>query len=209
MDGVELRPAPRDYTAVDRSGTVPAGPREWSKRVRRARVGVASLGVTVLISGCGSSPQTRPSPSPAQLSGVWTGEQTVTDFTGGECLGSAFEGFVGLPSQFHATLTQSGNSLTATLDIGHTGDVCTYTGTIEGSALQLTVTSCTESKTVGLRCANGALRDVLPASEAVHATAEGNTITGTALEIDNVVVAGTSDSVGALVSHSSFALTRQ
>jgi hypothetical protein len=38
---------------------------------------------------------------------------------------------------------------------------------------------------------------------------KGNTITGNAMEIDNIVVSGTSDSVATLVSQSSFTLTRQ
>jgi hypothetical protein len=170
---------------------------------------MVSLALSVLLAACGSIHAPTPTPTPAQASGVWLGEQTVTNFTGGECVAPGFEGFVGLPSQFHATLTQSGASLTGTLDIDHTGGVCTYAGTIDGNALQLTATGCTASKAVAFRCPNGALRDVLQGSEVLHATVEGNTITGTALEIDNVVVSGTSDSVATLVSQSSFTLTRQ
>ena len=67
-------------------------------------------------------------PSIPQVSGVWLGEQTVGSFTGGECLAPVFQELLGFPSQFHATLVQSGNSVTASSDIDHTGAVCTLQG---------------------------------------------------------------------------------
>jgi hypothetical protein len=99
--------------------------------------------------------------------------------------------------------------MTATSDIDHTGSVCTYTGSIEGNALELTATSCTGSKTLALRCPNGAVRDLLPALGSIHATVQGDRIAGSAAEIDSVVVSGTSDSVGTLVGNSSITLIRQ
>jgi hypothetical protein len=165
----------------------------------------AGLGI-IASSGCGSAPATTPSiPS---VAGTWLGEQTVGSLTGGECLGPVLQDLVGLPSQFRGTLTQSGRTVTATLNIQHTGGVCTFTGSIDGNVLVLTATGCTESKVAGVSCPNGELRDVLPASETLQATISSNTISGSAVENLNVLVSGTSTSVGTLLGMSSFILTR-
>ena len=157
--------------------------------------------------GCGSSSPITP--SIANVSGVWLGEQTLKSFTGGECLAPLFDDLLGFPAQFHATLTQSGHTVTATSDIDRTGDVCNYTGSIDGNVLVLTATGCTKARTVGLRCTNGALRDLLHASVNLRATVNGDGITGTALEIDSVLVSGTAGNVGMLSGNSSFSLKRQ
>lgn len=120
-----------------------------------------------------------------------------------------FQDLLGFPSQFHATVTQSGNSVMATLDIDHTGSSCTYTGSIAGNALVLTATSCTGTKVLAVPCSNGAVRGLLPQSEILRATVNGNSIFGSAVEDDNVIDSGTSNSVGTLVGNSSFTLTRQ
>jgi len=157
--------------------------------------------------GCGSSSPITP--STPNVTGVWIGEQTLKSFTGGECLATLFDDLLGFPAQFHATLAQSGHAVIATSDIDRTGDVCNYTGSLDGNVLVLRATSCTEAGTVGLRCTNGALRDLLHASVSLRATVNGDGITGTALEIDNVVVSGSTGNVGMLSGNSSFTLKRQ
>jgi len=178
--------------------------------VWRPCIALACLGLcAMMFSGCASSSSSPTTPSTPQLSGVWLGEQTLTSFTGGECLAPVFQDLLGLPSQFHATLTQSGNSVTATLDIDRTGGVCTYTGSIEGNALVLTTTSCTGTRTLALRCSNGAVRDLLPESESLHATVNVDGMAGSAVEHDTVVVSGTSNRAGTFAGNSTFTLTRQ
>ena len=164
------------------------------------------LALTLLSSGCSSSPPVTP--SNAQVSGVWLGEQTVRKFTGGECLAPVFQELLGFPSQFHATLVQSGNSVTASSDIDHTGAVCTFKGTIVGNSLVLTETGCSETHTTALGCPNGDVRDLVPESESLHATIDGDRITGTAIETDGVIVSGTPDRAGTFVGTSSFEMTR-
>ena len=135
--------------------------------------------------GCGSYQPNAP--SPPQISGSWVGEQQLTTVSGAECLAATFDDRLKRPSQFHATLTQSGASVTATLDIDHTGSVCT----------------------LALACVNGAMRDLLPASETIHATIDNGTITGFAAENDDVVESGKGERVSVLVAESSFRLARQ
>jgi len=120
-------------------------------------------------------------------------------FTGGECLAPVFQELLGFPSQFHATLVRSGNSVTASSDIDHTGAVCTFKGTIVGNSLVLTETGCSETHTTALGCPNGDVRDLVPESESLHATIDGDRITGTAIETDGVIVSGTPDRAGTFV----------
>jgi hypothetical protein len=177
---------------------------------RRSRLVLALLMTGVsLWTGCGSSQPTAPSPSPSQIAGTWHGEQRLTTLSGAECLAPDFDDLLKLPSQFHATLTQSGASVTAELDIDHTGSVCTFTGSLDGNTLVLSQIGCRGTRTLALSCANGAMRDLLPASETIHATIDGGTIAGIAAENDNVLVSGTGDRVAVLVAESSFTLTRQ
>jgi hypothetical protein len=179
-----------------------------TERLWKPRTVAVCLGLGMLLhSGCGSS--SSQAPSPADVSGVWLGEQTLTSFTGGECLAPVFQDLVGYPSQFRATLTQSGTSVTATLDIDHTGSICTYTGSIEGDALVLTTTSCSAPRVLAVPCASGSARGLLLQSEKLRATLSGNRIVGTAVEDDNVVASGSSDVVGPLVANGSFSLSRQ
>jgi hypothetical protein len=171
------------------------------------RVALICVTAGILLSACSSTPATAP--SAPQITGAWLGEQRITAMTGGECIGAALQDQVGLPSQFHAAFTQDGSHVTATLDIDHTGDVCTFTGTLVGTTLDLTAADCSDSKLLGFRCPNGGLRDVRPKSASLHATLTGATIAGTALETDTVFAAGTSDPIDSWVIGSSFTLARQ
>src|SRR5690349_13871904 len=120
------------------------------------------LALALLSSGCGSSPSpTHPTPPLPDVSGTWAGELTLTTFEGGECLAEAFHDIAGLPGEFHASLTQSGTHVTATMDIGHTGAVCNFDGSVDGTQLLLNATSCTEPKTVAIPCPNGVVRGLL------------------------------------------------
>lgn len=160
---------------------------------------------------CGTShaPATTPTASTPQVAGAWLGEQRITAMNGGECLGEALADQVGLPSQFHAAFAQTGSQITATLDIDHTGDVCTYTGTLAGTTLDLTTSGCTEPRLLGFHCPNGAVRDVRPKSASLHATVMGDTLVGTAVETDTVFAAGSGEPIDTWVIGSSFTLARQ
>jgi hypothetical protein len=166
-----------------------------------------ALTVALLATSCGSSQPTAP--SVLQVSGTWVGEQRLTSVAGAECLAPAFDELLTLPSQFRATVTQSGANVTAVLAIGHTGSSCTFSGSLDGNTLVLTQTECSGTGTLGLSCGNGTMTDLRPASETIHATIDGGTIIGLAAENDDVLVSGTGDRVAVLVAASSFTLTRQ
>jgi hypothetical protein len=128
---------------------------------------------------------------------------------GADCLAPVFDELLTLPSQFRATVTQSGADVTAVLDIGHTGSSCTFSGSLDGNALVLTQTECSGTGTLALSCGSGTLRDLRPSSETIHATINAGTITGLAAETDDVFVSGTGNRVAVLVAASSFTLMRQ
>src|SRR4051794_10354020 len=54
--------------------------------------------LVIVLTGCSSSSPSTPS-RPVDVSGTWTGEQTFTSISGGDCLGPALQDVVGLPSQ--------------------------------------------------------------------------------------------------------------
>ena len=173
----------------------------------RDRLPLPLLVIGIVLTGCSSSSPSSPSPV-VDVSGTWTGEETFTSITGGECIGPALQGAIGLPSQFKATLTQSGNKVAGVLDINHTGGVCDYEGTINGSALVIASVRCRETRADGITCSADAMRDLVLRTEALQATASGDEIRGTAAETDDVFVSGTTISLNPLATVSSFVLTR-
>lgn len=161
----------------------------------------------LVCAGCGGS-NTSPS-QPAQVAGTWHGTVTLTSFTGGECLASVFQSAVGASGSFTATLTQSGTSVTASVANDSTGGACTYTGSINGNALVLNTTGCQQGDVLGARCPGGALRDILLQSETINATVNGNSLSGTAAETDNIVISGTTILVGTFAGTSAVTAVRQ
>lgn len=171
-------------------------------RVACARWGLALF---LFVPGCSS---TSVHPSVLDVSGAWVGEVTLNDFDDGECLAQTFHDIAGLPGEFHANLAQVGSRVTATMDIDHTGALCTFEGTLSVDQLTLSASSCTGTKTHSLACANGVLRGLLPGTETLHATASVDRIEGSAVENDTVVLSGTQSTVGRFVGRSSFVLMR-
>jgi hypothetical protein len=174
----------------------------------RNRLLLPLLTISSVLTGCSSSPPSSPTIRPADVSGTWAGEETFTSITGGECLGPALQDAIGLPSQFKATLTQSGNKVAGVLDINHTGGVCDYEGTINGNALVIMSVRCRETRADGITCSADAMRDLVLRTESLQATVNGDRILGTAAETDDVFVSGTTISLNPLVTVSSFVLTR-
>ena len=145
--------------------------------------------LSVLSAGCGSSsPSTPSAPAVAEVAGVWRGTARLNSITGGDCVGPVLQGAVGTSLPFTASITQGGASLSATVTDPSTGGSCTYNGTMGSSALTLNVNGCTSSNIFGIRCANGASRDVILVSGAINGTVTGNSITGTEAETYNVLV---------------------
>jgi hypothetical protein len=159
--------------------------------------------------GSSSSPAT-PTPSVPQVSGDWLGEVTVASLNGGECLAAPLrKDLVGFPGQFMGSLVQHGSAVTASLDIDHTGAVCSYAGTITGSSLTLDMTGCTVPHGMPVSCPGGGTRDLVLLAERMTAEITAERITGRFSETDNILISGSTTSVGTLGTEGSFILMRR
>jgi hypothetical protein len=94
--------------------------------------------------GGGNSVTTPSTPAVAQVGGVWTGTVTQTSATGTECA-ALFQASNGASDRYTVQITQNGSSLTATSASQTSGIGCSYTGTVGGSTIALTGTSCTSA----------------------------------------------------------------
>jgi hypothetical protein len=170
------------------------------------------LVVTLILSACGSSssnPASPSTPSIAQVSGNWAITTRLTGVTGGECVGVLLQTAIGGTDTGTLSVTQSGANLTATYRSTDSGLSCNYTGTAGSGSLALSATTCTAIALTGIRCINGALRDMRIVGENVNATVSGRTATGTNATTYNVFVAGTQSSVGVLTTNETFTATLQ
>jgi hypothetical protein len=159
---------------------------------------------------CGSAPSMIPTPAVQQISGEWLGEETVASLDGGECLASALEkDLVGLPGQFTGSFVQTGVNVTATLDLDHTGAVCSYSGTIDGNSLALDMTGCVATNGTPISCPAGGARDLRLLAEHVTAVIADDRISGTFAETDDILISGSTTSVGTLGTAGSFTLVRR
>jgi hypothetical protein len=169
------------------------------------------IGAFILATGCSDSTPATPTPTYAQIGGVWRGTARTNSVTGGECFASTFTALIGGSSTVTAAITQAGAQLTSvTITDQASGGSCQYSGTVGQSAIQLTWQSCTASNVIGARCpSSGLARDIKMQSSSVSATVSGTTITGTEADLYNVFVANTSTPVGTLSINSSFTVTKQ
>jgi hypothetical protein len=177
--------------------------------VKRHAIGLLFALLSASVCGSPASP-TVPAPPVPQISGNWLGEETVASLDGGECLGPPLrKDLVGFPGQFSGSFMQNGSSVTATLDIDHTGAVCSYSGTINGSSLTLDMTGCTPTSGMAVSCPEGGSRNLLLLSEHVTAVIAGDSISGTFAETDNILISGSTTSVGTLGTAGPFTLMRR
>jgi len=175
---------------------------------RTLRLGALRLGVLVALSGCGhdTNPST-PTDLVPEVSGNWTGTATLTSVSDGECVGPLLQPTVGASAGVTLTIQQTGASLTGTLLSQSTQLTCSYSGSVSGSAVTLALTSCQANAVLGLHCGAGG-RDIVLVASGITATVAGNALTGTQSDSWNVLVAGTSNSVGTLKSNEALSLTK-
>lgn len=174
-----------------------------------SRVVVFVGALAALACGGGSKSPTAPGPPPiVQVAGVWTATMRLTGVGGGECVGDVLAGFIGDTERYTAAITQAGASLTATVSSQETGLSCSHTGTAGSTTISLNATSCQAAVILGLRCRNGALRDLTLVGQSLTGTVAGNTMTGTWAETWNVYRAGTFSGVGVLTLNGTFTATR-
>ncbi len=167
--------------------------------------------LALVAAACGSSSPSAPSLvlTGPDFGGTWTGTSTASSFTGGDCLAPLLAPTVGSTSNITLTITESGANVTLTT-AGANGSTCTYTGSSNGSSIALNWTRCEPPLTLGTaQCPSGESRDVRLVSSAISAALTNNQLTGTETESYDVLVSGTSTSVGPLVLNSTFTATRQ
>ena len=144
---------------------------------------VLAAAMAALASGCGDNSPSSPTPSTAQVAGVWNLTSTVTSVSGGECFGPPFQTLVGQRGAGTAQIQQTGASLTATVTDDSTGGSCSHSGTAGASSLALNTTSCTASDALGARCpGSGLVRNIRLQTGGINATVSGSTMTGTSAE---------------------------
>jgi len=177
-----------------------------SAALRSAR-GALALFLLSSLSTCGGGSPAAPS-GPAQVAGVWTGTLTVTSITGGECVGVVLQSAVGRSTKLTASVQQSGSSLTATVTDDGTGTSCSYSGSVGTTTISLNLQSCPVDAVLGLRCGNGALRDIQVVAGALTGTVSGSRITGTETSTWNTFVTRTAIGTGPMVFNGQFVLNR-
>jgi hypothetical protein len=130
---------------------------------------------------------------------------TLAAVSGGECIGSTLEAALGSRDVFTTALKQVGTTLEATVASQGNGTSCAYAGTVGGNLIALNMTSCQSDRVFGVRCSNGALRDLQMVSGAIAARVSARTSgTGTDTSTWNVFTSGTTAPVATLALTASF-----
>jgi hypothetical protein len=165
-----------------------------------------SSGALALSLAC-SSPA-APSASPS-VGGAWLANSTLASVNGGDCVGTLLQSAAGSRDVFLTALKQTGSLLNATVTSQGNGTSCAYSGSSNGGAVRLSLSTCQTSRVPGVRCANGAMRDLQLVGETL--TANVNTAVGTGTGTDastwSVLVPGSASPVGTLSLSANFTWT--
>jgi hypothetical protein len=138
-------------------------------------------------------------PSAPQVSGAWVANSTLAAVSGGECVGITLQSAIGSRDVFTTALKQSGAALEATVSSPGNGTSCAYSGTVDGSAVALALTSCQADRLAGVPCSNGSVRDLqLRAGTIAVDVSSRTTATGTDTSTWDVMTPGTAVAVGSL-----------
>jgi hypothetical protein len=175
------------------------------------RVGLAVLAITLAGagSGCDNGKSISPTPtvSTTQVAGTWSGTASLTSVSDGDCVSALLQPSVGSTAGVNLVLQQTGSSVTGALSTQSNGFTCSYSGSVAGNTINLTLTSCQANSVLGLQCGAGG-RDIVLTTSVITATLAGNTLTGTQADTWKVLVAGTTTSVGTLKSTESFSMQK-
>src|SRR5437867_2357970 len=168
------------------------------------------------LAACGNdSPPPAPTvptpPPPLQLAGVWTMTETRTKVTNGECLEGTMNATVGSTVTDTLTFTQAQNStsLTAVTTTQANGISCNWTGTADTDRFVLNLSFCqSNANQFGLRCANGAVRDLRIASSLISIVRSNGNYTGTKADTYNVTGSGGFPQVGTMSFNANVTMTK-
>ena len=177
----------------------------------RSAVSIAKLTLLLAISaaGCENTDSPTGPSTAAQVGGDWTYTLRLNTVSGGECVGSAVQAAVGSTDSGPLTIVQTGSSLSATIGEPTTG-TCTYSGSVSGDSITLNLSRCDGGMVLfSFPCANGAMRDIEYASNAISASVAGNNATGTSVETYTIYAASTSNRLSVMTLNASFSATRR
>jgi hypothetical protein len=164
----------------------------------------ATLACGIFVTACASPPPTAPSAS--QVAGAWIANATLLSASGGDCVGADLSQASGRRDQMLIALSGE-SAINATITAQGNGTSCAYAGSNAGGSLNLTMTTCQQSRVLNVLCSSGARRDLQLTGGSVQASLDSRTGTGAGLETTawNVFVAGSTQSVGLLSVQSTFA----
>ena len=171
------------------------------------RLGAAVRGSWLLFSlfvcACGDGGSTPSGPSVERVSGVWMAHATLTAVNGGACVGTALQASIGNRDIFAALIQQSNTSLTGTVSSQGNQTSCSHTGSVNGSAVTLNLSSCQAGRVTAFRCADGTRYDLQLVSDRVTGQATSGGL-GTSTSIWNVMPAGSTAAVSTLTLSAEF-----
>ena len=139
-----------------------------------------------------------------RVAGVWVGHATLTSASGGECAGERLGERIGGRDQFVAHVIQSGSSLDTGVTYQGNAMSCEFSGGLQGTSLDLTLTSCRSGRVLTLQCKGGELRELELLTRRIAARAINGTGSGTDTSTFSVKVPGTSASLGTLTTSAAF-----
>jgi hypothetical protein len=157
------------------------------RRITAVR-GLLILGLLAASCGDGATPA---GPSVERVSGVWMAHATLTSVSGGACVGSALQASIGSRDIFAALVQQSNTSLTASLNSQGNQTSCSYTGTLTGTSVSLSLNGCQAGRVAGVQCADGMRYDLQLTADRITAQAS-SAGPGTSTSTWNVVPQGSS-----------------
>jgi hypothetical protein len=151
----------------------------------------------VLACSCGSGSPAEPS-ALERVSGVWVGRSTLSSVSGGECVGTMLRERIGSRDMFAAPMVQSDDHVEATVTYQGNKTACAYSGGAQGTNIQLTLTSCRVDEVRSMQCGGGESREIRLVSSRITARADNGTGNGNDTTTWNVLLPGTTTSVGTL-----------
>ena len=157
----------------------------------------------LLVCACGDGGSTPSGPSVERVSGVWMAHATLTAVTGGGCVGSALQASLGNRDIFAALIQQSNTSLTGTVSSQGNQTSCSYTGSVSGAVVTLSLSSCQAGRVTAVRCADGTQYDLQLVADRISGQAS-SAGPGTSTSTWNVMSAGSTAAVSTLTLSAEF-----
>ena len=172
----------------------------YERRYAVVRGSLLLLALLVCACGDGSTPS---GPSVERVSGVWMAHATLTAVTGGGCVGSALQASLGNRDIFAALIQQSNTSLTGTVSSQGNQTSCSYTGSVSGAVVTLSLSSCQAGRVTAVRCADGTQYDLQLVADRISGQAS-SAGPGTSTSTWNVMSAGSIAAVSTLTLSAEF-----